>query len=104
MAIYAAGAAAATTRAAVKTAWFIGKTGIAAASALNSMIFGSAMAITDELVGSNSRPIIGDEMARGCSALLNNGADWTSSTLNKGVNAAEKYVKKQIMRGKWFGR
>ena len=104
MAIYAAGAAAATMRGAVKTAWFIGKTGIAAASALNSMIFGSAMAITDELVGSNSRPIIGDEMLHGCSALLNNGVDWGNGMATRGIDAVEKYTKNQIMWSKDFGR
>ena len=104
MMAYAAGAAAATMRGAIKSAWFISKTGIACGTALNSMIFGSALAITDQLVGTNSRPIVGDEMARGCSALLNNGADWTSGTLTKGVNVLEKYAKNQIIRGKWGGR
>ena len=104
MAIYAAGAAAATMRGAIKSACFVTKTGVQGGEMLNSMIFGSALAITDQLVGTNSQPIIGDEMLHGCSALLNNGVDWGSGMATRGIDAVEKYTKNQIMWSKDFGR
>jgi len=104
IATYAAGAAAAALRGAIKSACFVAKTGFGGGAMLNTMLLGSAISMTDQLLGTHSPSIVGDEMLRGCSAILNNGADWGGGMLTRGVNAAEKFAKKQIIYGNWFGR
>lgn len=100
MAIYATGAAATVVRGGIHTAYYITKLGIAGGTMLSQLIVGSSIAFADEICGTHSSTQVGDGMARGCSALLNKGADWGDSKLSGGVSAVEKYIKKKIIQSR----
>jgi len=100
MYLYAVGASASCMRGAINTAAFMSRVGMKGGDMLGAMVIGNAYAITDELLGTHTSMNVGDEMWRGCSALLSQGTDFAERQATRGVTYLEKMAKRKIIQSR----